>query len=79
MGVIGEISEIIPVLLIVLRVFFIFLGGLIIPFILIILVRLYKAVIRAADASEETNRLLNILIKDLRGKEQVSENSSENS
>lgn len=42
-----------------------FLIVLIIYFIVLI-ARLYKAVIRTADASEETNRLLHIMLKDLR-------------
>lgn len=40
-----------------------------------IIVKLCNSVIRTADATEETNKLLRVLIKDLREKNASSENT----
>lgn len=66
------LASLIPMLLLL-------LGVLIIIFVVVVIVRLYKAVIRTADATEETNRLLRILIKDLREKNETPASSESSS
>lgn len=66
------LASLIPMLLLL-------LGVLIIIFLVVVIARLYKAVIRTADATEETNRLLRILIKDLREKNETPASSESSS
>lgn len=56
-------------------VLLVILAVLIVIAIITLIVRLCRAVIRTADATEETNKLLRVLIKDLRAKNASSENT----
>lgn len=66
------LAALLPILLVVFSV-------LVIVYIIVLIARLYKAVIRTANATEETNRLLRIFIKDLREKNAPASSESSSS
>lgn len=66
------LAALLPILLVVLSV-------LVLVYIIVLIARLYKAVIRTANATEETNRFLRILIKDLREKNETPASSESSS